>query len=55
MISVLVPSRHRPELAKRLLDTINNTKTVTLKLNSILMTMIQPLRNIKNYCQVIVI
>ena len=26
MISVLVPSRHRPELAKRLLDTINNTK-----------------------------
>jgi len=26
MISVLVPSRHRPELAKRLLDTINGTK-----------------------------
>jgi len=26
MISVLVPSRHRPELAKRLLDTINDTK-----------------------------
>ena len=26
MISVLVPSRHRPELAKRLLDSINDTK-----------------------------
>ncbi len=26
MISVLVPSRHTPELAKRLLDTINGTK-----------------------------
>ena len=26
MISVLVPSRHRPEYAKRLLESINNTK-----------------------------
>ena len=26
MISVLVPSRHRPEYAKRLFDSINSTK-----------------------------